>query len=148
MVDRLVDLGLAGMFTRFDRGLSTVLGKNGITLSGGECQLIALARALYDRPAVVIIDEGICAMDLEVQEKSMEVLRQYARSSAVLLITHNLDTILRAQHVYLLDHCGVVEHGDPFTLLEQPGSRLAMLYAKRNPLMPMLLKQKSVSIFN
>ena len=145
LIKRLVELEIAEPFTRFDQGLSTVLGKTGVQLSGGEQQLIALARALYDRPAVVIIDEGMYAMDLDLQENTLRILKKYARSKAVILITHNLDMILRADHVYIMDRHGVIEHGEPFTLLENSSSRLTALYFKQNPLMPMLMNQRSFS---
>jgi ABC-type multidrug transport system fused ATPase/permease subunit len=122
-----------------------VVGKNGVQLSGGEQQLIALARALYDHPAIVIVDEGMYAMDLDLQETTLRILKKYARSKAVVLISHNLDMILRADHVYIMDRGGVIEQGDPFTLLENSSSRLAVLYFKQNPLMPMLMNQRSFS---
>jgi ABC-type multidrug transport system fused ATPase/permease subunit len=67
---------------------------------------------------VLLVDEGINAIDVETAALVFETLAAYARDHAVLLISHNLRTLLRADRIYLLDDGRVADAGDPAALLE------------------------------
>jgi len=123
---RLSQLGVASFLDRFEAGLLTPVGEEGQRLSSGERQVMGLLRALLTDPAVLILDEGISALDVDVAGRILETLQRYARDHAVLLISHNLPTLLRADYVYVLGGGRIAEHGTPGELLDH-GGRLAAL---------------------
>lgn len=106
---------------RFPAGLLTVVGEEARQLSSGERQVVGLMRAMLDGPAVLIVDEGINAIDVHVVGLIFRTLRAYARDHAVLLISHNLRTLLRADRLYLLEEGRITEAGAPAELLERAG---------------------------
>jgi ATP-binding cassette subfamily B protein len=118
---RLDELGLQALPGRFDRGLLTLLGEEGRKLSGGEAQLLALARALYSRPQVLIIDEGLSAIDVDLENMLAERIGQWAQRHAVLLITHNLESLRRTEYLYLLRAGRIAEEGNPQELVAGGG---------------------------
>lgn len=102
LLARLHACGLSSFFDRFDAGLATVVGESGRQLSSGERQMIALARALLDEPAVLIVDEGIQTIDAEYARRVQRLLEEYAERNAVLLISHDLQLLARCDPVYVL----------------------------------------------
>ena len=114
-------LGLSWFLDRFDRGIFTLLGEGSRILSGGEQQIIGLIRALFDEPAVLILDEGFNALDIEIEHKIFQLLKNYSRDHAVLIITHNLRTIIKTDHVYLMENGKIIQNGNPDILLQQDG---------------------------
>jgi len=117
IIQRIKQLGLYSFISRFDAGLFTLLGEDGRKLSGGETQMLALIRALYDYPEVLIIDEGFSGMDIEIENLIFEALRQYAIDHAILIITHNLRIISNTDYIYILQNGSIVESGKPEKLL-------------------------------
>jgi len=119
--ERLAACGLGTLCRRFELGLRTLLGEEGRRLSGGELELLGLARALFAEPALLIVDEGFSAMDVELQRALGRVIRRYSRNHAVLLITHNLETLRETDYLYLLVQGRITEQGDPCALLQREG---------------------------
>ncbi|MBN1996814.1 peptidase domain-containing ABC transporter [candidate division KSB1 bacterium] len=140
---RISELGLGNIIHMFDHGLATLLGEQGRILSGGECQLVGLARALIAQPDVLIIDEGFNAIDVQIRESIFHHLKKYARRNAVLFITHDLETILRSDYLYILGQSGIIESGDPSLLIECPQSCFAKIF--RNNMSAFHLKSLAVS---
>jgi ATP-binding cassette, subfamily C, bacteriocin exporter len=118
---RLQECGLGSLMNRFENGLFTLLGEEGRKLSGGETQLLGLARALYGHPQLLIIDEGFSAIDAELEQILAPIIRNYGRTHAVLLITHNIESLLKTDYVYLLQHGRIVEEGAPEALVVNDG---------------------------
>jgi len=118
---RLEELGLSSLPGRFNHGLLTLLGEEGRKLSGGETQLLALARALYGRPQLLVIDEGFSAIDIELEQTLAATIAAWARHHAVLLITHNLDSLRRTDYLYLLREGRIEEEGEPAELIDAGG---------------------------
>lgn len=111
-------LGLHPFLKRFDHGWLTLLGEDERRLSAGERQVVGLLRALVMRPAALIVDEGISSADVELSTLMFDVITEYARDHAVLLISHDLRPLMRADHLYLLESGRIVEQGSPAVLLE------------------------------
>lgn len=82
------NLSLSPIFSRFKDSYWTILGEEGITPSGGEKQIIAIARALFSKPKVLILDEATASMDKENQSKTLELLNQLKNRILILFITH------------------------------------------------------------
>lgn len=114
-------LGLSWFLDRFDYGIFTILGEDSRKLSGGEQQILGLIRALFDEPAVLILDEGFNALDIEAERKIFQLLKNYSINHAVLIITHNLRTIIKTDYVYLMENGRIIQNGNPDILLQQDG---------------------------
>jgi ATP-binding cassette subfamily B protein len=119
--DMIHRYGFSNFFSRFDYGLYTRVGENGRILSGGEKQMIGLARALYDRPEILIIDEGLTALDREIESMILRILSQYAKDHSVLINTHNFRIIMKTDYLYVLKDGFIIQQGKPARLFEKDG---------------------------
>ncbi|HQG46329.1 MAG TPA: ATP-binding cassette domain-containing protein, partial [bacterium] len=119
---------------RFAHGLLTLLGEEGRKLSGGEAQLLALTRALYGKPRLLVIDEGFSAIDADLENALAGIIAEWARHQAVLLITHNLESLRRTGYVYLMREGQIAEEGAPGELLERGGLFRELLWRKNRML--------------
>ncbi len=118
---RLQEIGMEHYVQRFPQGLLTLLGEEGRKLSGGETQLLGLARALYAEPKLLIIDEGFSAIDADLEHLLAGIITRYAREHGVLLITHNLESLRKTDYIYLLQEGRISQQGKPEGLLAEQG---------------------------
>lgn len=118
---RIVELGLYTFYNKYDYGLATMIGEDGRELSGGELQLLSLTRALLYEPNILIIDEGLSGIDVVYEQLIFSVLKEYAKENAVLLITHNLYSILKTDYVYVLADGTISQQGTPQEVISKPG---------------------------
>jgi ATP-binding cassette subfamily B protein len=132
LLDRIELLGLAGFMSRFSSGVHTLLGDEGRQISSGERQAIGLLRALYDLPDVLLVDEGINAVDAETAQVFFKTLRSYANDHAVLVVSHNSRTLLAADYVYLMQNGTIVEQGPPTELLARDSEFTTMISTEKN----------------
>jgi ATP-binding cassette, subfamily C, bacteriocin exporter len=102
LLDRINAVGLESFLARFPAGLGTMLGEDARQLSSGERQIVGLLRALHAEPELLIVDEGVNAIDQEMVDIAHHALRAYAAEHAVLLISHNRWTVEIADYVYHL----------------------------------------------
>lgn len=84
-------------------GLDTQVGESGVMLSGGQKQRIAIARALYQDPAILVLDEATSALDDETEAKIMEEVYTLAKDKTLIIIAHRLSTIQRCDKIYRID---------------------------------------------
>lgn len=103
------EAGLTRLFSGFSQGYGTLVGENGINLSEGQKQIVALARALYDQPQILLLDEPTAALDRETAKAVMKYLNQIREDVAILLITHSIPTARMADHIYVLEN-GKIGH--------------------------------------
>lgn len=102
-VRRALEIANAWAFvSRLPDGVETLVGDRGIRLSGGERQRIAIARAVYDRPSVLILDEATSALDSESELAVQEAIERVTREMTTLVIAHRLSTIQHADKVVVL----------------------------------------------
>ena len=101
--DRLRDLALGSFISRFRGGLATMLGEDGRRLSAGERQMIGLIRVLLCRPSVLIIDEGLNALDPQLYRTAIRALARHAFRGAVLLISHHPSVLALADEQLRLE---------------------------------------------
>lgn len=113
------DLGFDEFIAVFPQGYGTILGEEGINLSGGQKQIIALARALYKKPQFLILDEATAAMDRNTEKFTMNLLSKMKNEIAVLFISHRLHTLKNnADRIYVLENGVITNTGNHQQLLE------------------------------
>jgi len=126
-LDEAIDVvGLRDLIDRLDQGLDTVVHERGQTLSAGERQLLALARAFLARPRVLILDEATSSLDLQSEIIVERALDRLLEGRTAILIAHRLTTAQRADRIVVVDHGGIVEMGSPADLLAAGGAYAAM----------------------
>ncbi len=108
-------------FLRSENGLDTLLAEKGGNFSGGQCQRLALARALLHDSPVYIFDEATSNIDVESENDIMAQIHALAGRKTVLLISHRLANVTLSDRIYVLDHGSVVESGTHRELLAQNG---------------------------
>ena len=103
-------------------GFYTYLGEHGAALSGGEKQRIAIARALYQQPEILIFDEATSSLDSQAEQyikNTISTLKQAKKT--ILLIAHRLSTVVQADHIMVLKKGKVIEAGTHSELMQQEG---------------------------
>lgn len=113
------------IIAKFPDGLDTVVGARGVYLSGGECQRIALARAILKDAPIVVLDEATAFADPENEALIQKALAVLAKGKTVLMVAHRLSTVVDADMICVLDEGKVVEQGTHAELAAAGG-----LYAK------------------
>ena len=105
----------------FARGYDTFVGERGVTLSGGQKQRAAIARMLTQKTPIMIFDDSLSAVDTETDAKIRKALEQRFGTATIILISHRITTLSRADQVLVLDHGQVSQLGTPEELRAQPG---------------------------
>ncbi|HIS67880.1 MAG TPA: ABC transporter ATP-binding protein/permease [Candidatus Gallacutalibacter stercoravium] len=116
----LEQVNLAG-FVKAEQGLDTPLTEKAGNLSGGQCQRLALARALLHDSPVYIFDEATSNIDVESENDIMAQIHKLASSKTVLLISHRLANVVKADTIYVLENGAVAESGSHEELLRSHG---------------------------
>ena len=109
-------------FLRSENGLDTLLNEKASNLSGGQCQRLALARALLHDSPVYIFDEATSNIDVESENDIMHEIHALAKVKTVILISHRLANVVAADNIYVLDKGNVAESGDHNALLSKNGA--------------------------
>lgn len=115
----LAYFGFDAYFNQFPQGLATILGEEGINLSGGQKQIIALARVLYKKPQFLILDEATSAMDRNTENFTMNLFDKIKPNCSVLFISHRLNTLKNiADVIYVLDNKTISHFGNHNILMQ------------------------------
>ncbi len=117
----LTELGLADWFDGLPRGLATAVGQRGESLSAGERQLVALARAYVADPDLLVLDEATSAVDPATEVRLQRALEGLTRGRTALSIAHRLSTAEAADEVIVFDGGEVVERGPHADLVDRGG---------------------------
>ncbi len=112
-------------------GLDTKVGDQGMALSGGQAQRLAIARAILKDAPIVILDEPTSQIDVETETLLNRALERVSANKTVLLIAHRLSTIERADRILVLDRGRLVESGSRDELLARDGIYAGMIRTKR-----------------
>jgi len=115
-------LGMIEFIEKLPSGFHTYVGENGTTLSGGQMQRLALARALYRQPEILILDEATSNLDSGSEQFVHQAVRQLVQEGkTIILIAHRLSTIIDASEIVVLQDGKVIEHGSHAMLFAQKG---------------------------
>ena len=119
VVEFLSHFGFDTYFNQLPQGLATILGEEGINLSGGQKQIIALARVLYKKPQFLILDEATAAMDRNTENFSINLINKIKPHCAIFFISHRLNTLKNsADEIYVLDHQTISNFGSHAELMK------------------------------
>ena len=121
-------VGIDDLIERLDKGLDTPCHERGVSLSSGERQLIALARAFLARPRVLVLDEATSNLDLKSENKIEKALDVLLEGRTAIIIAHRLATAMRAERIAVVDDGEIAElgtHGELVAL----GGKYADMYA-------------------
>ena len=105
----------------FPEGMNTLVGERGVTLSGGQRQRIAIARAILMDPAILILDDALSSVDIQTEERILEEMDKALRGKTMVLVTHRIAPLRRADRIVVLDEGKIAETGDHLSLLARGG---------------------------
>jgi ATP-binding cassette, subfamily B, bacterial PglK len=103
----VVDAQLSPLIDRLPQGIHTIVGDRGVKLSGGERQRIAIARALYRQPEVLVFDEATSALDYETERKIMATIQSVSKGRTVIMIAHRLETLVNCDVILRVRNASV-----------------------------------------
>ena len=105
----------------FPHKFDTMVGERGITLSGGQKQRTSLARAIYKRPKVLILDDSLSAVDTHTEEQILQELKTIMKGRTNIIISHRISSIQNANNIIVLGHGEIKEEGTHNELLALKG---------------------------
>ena len=89
----------------------TLIGENGVRLSGGEKQRLSIARAMMKKSSIILLDEATSSLDSETESKIQEALKILTKNKTTIVIAHRLSTILNSNNIYVIDSGKIIDHG-------------------------------------
>lgn len=126
-------LGIIEFIEKLPNGFETQLGERGANLSGGQRQRLAIARALYRNPQILILDEATSALDSiseQFVQQTIQLLRQ--EGITIILIAHRMSTIKNADKIVVLHEGKLIEEGTHQALLQNLEGRYRLLWTQQN----------------
>ena len=121
LLSALERVNLLGFMTA-QQGLKTPVLEKGSNFSGGQCQRLALARALLHDTPVYIFDEATSNIDMESEEMIMDVIHELAQTKTIILISHRLANVVDSDCIYMLQDGKIVQSGTHEALMEETGA--------------------------
>ena len=121
-VEQAIELAhLKDFINELPEGAATTVGERGLKLSGGEKQLVAIARTILKRPPILVFDEATSSLDSTSERSILSALQEIPQGHTSMVIAHRLSTIVDADKIVVFDHGTVVEQGSHDELLAQNG---------------------------
>jgi subfamily B ATP-binding cassette protein MsbA len=102
-----------------ENGFETMIGENGVKLSGGEKQRLSIARAFLKKSKIILLDEATSSLDSATEEKIQKALGQLTLNKTTIVIAHRLSTILNSDKIYVVDNGKIIDSGNHEKLLIQ-----------------------------
>jgi len=119
LADALEKSNLTNFVNTLESGINTIVGERGVQLSGGQCQRIGIARALYENSSVLILDEASSALDGITEKKIMKEVDMLRESKTIIIIAHRINTIKDCDEILLFDEGKIVGKGNYSDLIKQ-----------------------------
>jgi len=100
-----------------DEGYHTMIGENGVKLSGGEKQRLSIARAFLKKSKIILLDEATASLDSETEDKIQKALNKLTNNKTTIVIAHRLSTILNSDNIFVVDNGKITDSGNHENLL-------------------------------
>ena len=97
----------------------TLIGENGVRLSGGEKQRLSIARAMLKQSSIILLAEATSSLDSETESKIQEALKVLTKNKTTIVIAHRLSTILNSNNIYVIDSGKIIDHGKHENLMQK-----------------------------
>jgi len=97
----------------------TLIGENGVRLSGGEKQRLSIARAMMKKSSIILLDEATSSLDSETESKIQDALNILTKNKTTIVIAHRLSTILNSNSIYVIDKGKIIDNGNHKALMEK-----------------------------
>ena len=121
-IERIADeCGIAAEIAAFPRGYKTMVGERGATLSGGQRQRISIARALLNRPAILLLDDAFSSVDSYTEEKVLARVRKIMLKKTCFIASHRISALKDADRIIVLHEGTIIEQGTHHELLARRG---------------------------
>ena len=112
------DLAMCKEFiNNLDEGYHTMIGENGVKLSGGEKQRLSIARAFLKKSKIILLDEATASLDSQTEDKIQKALNELTNNKTTIVIAHRLSTILNSDNIYVVDNGKITDSGNHENLL-------------------------------
>jgi ATP-binding cassette subfamily B protein len=112
MISTISGFGLGGFIDSFPSGIMTLVGEEGINLSGGQKQLLAFIRVLINKPDILVIDEGTSNMDRGTESMIMSLITRLKSDMGILLISHRINMIKKlSDYIYVIEGKVITNEG-------------------------------------
>ena len=102
-----------------ENGFETMIGENGVKLSGGEKQRLSIARAFLKNSRIILLDEATSSLDSDTEEKIQKALDKLTINKTTIVIAHRLSTILNSDNIYVVDNGKIIDSGKHDELLDK-----------------------------
>ena len=107
------------IISKLKDGYNTVIGENGVRLSGGEKQRLSIARAILKKTKIILLDEATSSLDAETESKIQKAINHLTKDKTSLIIAHRLSTILNSDKIFVLDQGQVIDQGNHDDLIKK-----------------------------
>ena len=122
VLDICRDVGILDFIETLPMGFGTNIGENGVQLSGGQRQRLAIVRALYRNPEILVLDEATSSLDSESEKSIKQIVgRLKEQGKTVILIAHRLGTVMNADEIFVLKEGCLMEQGSHAELVAHDG---------------------------
>ena len=112
------DAQLKTLIEELPKGLDTIVGERGVRLSGGQCQRIGIARALYNNPDLLVLDEATSSLDERTEKEFMNAINNLYGKKTILIVAHRLSTVKNCNRLYKLQKGQIISVGSPSEVID------------------------------
>ena len=119
LIEQAIETAQLSEFVRdLPKGIHTDVGERGVRLSGGQRQRIGIARALYQNPCVIVLDEATSSLDYNTEKRIMDTVYKLNQEKTVIIIAHRVSTLKDCDRIYRLEDGKIVEEGESSSMLK------------------------------
>ena len=132
IIESLETAGFQKDLSKMPKGLETIVGERGLSLSGGQRQRLSLARALYQNPSVLILDDNLSSLDVETELKILNNIKRKFKDKILILVSSRISTIFTFDKIVVLDSGKIVQFGNSSLLENEVGLFRDLMLTQKN----------------